>query len=558
MRRRVVLSMLIASACLAPACGEREWFVEISDEVGLDFVHETGFTGDYHSPEIMGSGAALLDFDGDGDLDIYVTNGNTTLPDAGATTGGPLNQLYRQDADGRFTNVTETSGLGDGGYGMGVAVGDVDNDGDVDVYVSNLGRDNLYRNDGSGKFSNVTEEAGIDVSGWSTSATFLDYDRDGYLDLYVTRYVTYDPDKKCFDPRGRPDYCSPKVFSPLHDVVLHNEGDGTFRDASEEVGISTTLAAGLGVVCDDFDDDGWLDVYVANDAYANQLWINQGDGTFRDKAFVLGAAYNINGEAEAGMGVVAADFDNDGGPDLFMTHLGVESNTLYHNLGGGAGFRDASGESGLGPSSLAFTGFGTAALDVELDGDLDLVVANGRVVRGTAERRTSVPAPLDVYAEPNLFFVNDGSARFTLIERPVASLCATVEITRGLATGDIDRDGDLDILVSNIQGRARLYRNDAPRAGHWLGVRAVDPRLRRDALGARVTIHHGGARQVRTIGGGFSYLSSSAPEAHFGVGESEVVDRIRVRWPDGLTEDFDATPVDRSVTLVRGEGKPAA
>ncbi|MDX1389992.1 MAG: CRTAC1 family protein, partial [Acidobacteriota bacterium] len=373
------------------------------------------------------------------------------------------------------------------------------------------------------------------------------------LDLYVVQYVAYEPDHKCYDKAGRPDYCGPREFRPVHDVLLHNNGDGTFEDVSDAAGMAAIAAAGLGVVCEDFDRDGMPDIYVANDAYANQMWINQGDGTFVDKALVLGTAVNLHGQAEAGMGVITADFDNDAENDLFVTHLGVETNTLYRNLGENRGFTDATGETGLGPSSMPFTGFGTAAFDVEYDGDLDIAVANGRVTRGAPYPDAGVPPPWDIFAEPNLFYFNDGSGRFTSGAEPLATFLAPIEITRGIAIGDIDRDGDVDLVLSNIESRAREYRNDSPRAGHWLRVRAVDPRLRRDAIGAEISIVAEPGTLVRTVTCGFSYQSSSEPVASFGLGSTDTVD-IRVRWPDGMEETFPAQGVDRELTLTRGTG----
>lgn len=567
--RRMGRYFLLLTLCLTSACREKSsapnpgrasasskaWFTDITQEVGLDFVHETGATGALLSPEIMAGGAAFLDFDNDGDLDIYLTNG-TFGPDHTDTTDSPVNRLYRQEADGRFVDVTEASGLGDRGYGMGVAVGDIDNDGDVDVYVTNYGPDRLYRNNGNGTFKDVTAEARIDVDGWSASASFFDYDRDGFLDLYVTRYVDYDPSQKCFDRTGRPEYCGPKEFPGVPDVLLHNNGNGTFSNVSQAAGMLSVASAGLGVVCADLNEDGWTDVYVANDADANQLWINQGDGTFHDEALIMGVAYNMHGQAEAGMGVAAADFDGDGHPDLFMTHLGNESNTLYRNLGKNIGFDDVTYMAGLGRSSMAYTGFGIAAFDAELDGDLDILVVNGRVNNGKPIPGNKLGPLWEQYPEPNLFYTNDGACRYKLVEQPVFALRTVLEISRGLAIGDIDFDGDIDLLVTNTQGPARLYRNDMPRKGHWLIVRAVDPRLRRDAIGARVTVYYGDQRVVRTINPGFSYLSSSDPRAFFGLGNSTRVDRIVIRWPDGLRERFGGTPVDRALRLVRGSGEP--
>ena len=532
------------------------YFTEITHDVGLDFVHENGAAGSRWLAEISPSGVALFDFDNDGDLDIYFTNGHRRLGRS-EIGGGCMNRLFRQEDDGNFADVSLESGLGDQRYGMGVAIGDVDNDGDSDVYLANLGHDQLYRNRGDGTFENVTRSANVDVDGWSSSAAFFDYDRDGFLDLYIARYVDWNAEKVCYSQTGGPEYCGPKAFLSVHDVLLHNNGDGTFSDVAKHAGIAGVVSAGLGVVCEDLNDDGWIDVYVANDMDANNLWINQKDGTFRDDALLLGTAYNMYGRAEAGMGVVAADFDNDGDFDLFMTHLGQETNTLYRNDGAAHGFVDVTGQCGLAVSSIPYTGFGTAAFDVDLDGYLDIFVVNGRVQEQGVLAGSLLQAPFDRLAEPNLFYVNDGIGHFTLIEEPAASICQPIEISRGLAVGDIDADGDVDLVVSNIHSASRLYRNDAPRNGAWLMVRAVDPRLNRDAIGARVTVTCGDRRFARTISRGFSYLSSSDVRAHFGLGPARGIDAIDVRWPDGLTERFGGVPLNSAIVLSRGTGEKA-
>lgn len=559
MHLRKLIPLALASGCAqggdAPSA---PWFVDRTRELGIEFRYESGATGKLHLPEVIGGGVGMFDSDGDGDLDLFFLDGNLD-PVNGLASGGLVDRFFRNDrgpgSSSRFVDVTESSGLGDGGYGMGVAAADVDNDGDQDVLVTNLGGARLYANDGSGRFQDVSAAAGIDVPGWSCSATFLDYDRDGFLDLYVTRYLAYDTAITCKSNAGRADYCNPKNYEPVSDVLFHNEGGGRFEDVSAAAGITTARAPGLGVVSADLDGDGWVDVYVANDGAPNQLWINQRNGTFRDVAWEMGAAVNLSGRAEAGMGVVVADLDGDLTLDLFITHLSGETNTLYLNRGGGRGFQDATGKSGTAASSIPFTGFGVAAMDVELDGDQDLLVVNGRVTWGEPNPRSLAPAPWDRLAESKLFYRNDGQGRFTLDLDLAGELGSSVEVSRGLAYGDLDEDGDLDVAVNNTESRSRVFFNEAPRAGRWLIVRAMDPRYRRDALGARVQVEAGGRRLVRPIESSSSYLASNDPRAHFGLGRVDSVDVVRIAWPDGLREDFDVACVDCAVELRRGEGR---
>jgi len=433
---------------------------------------------------------------------------------------------------------------------MGVAVGDMDNDGDVDVYVTNFGPDRLFRNEGNGRFADVSEASGIRGDEWSMSAAFFDYDRDGWLDLYVTHYVALDTSIRGRDRAGRPDYPGPQMFEGVPDRLYRNEGGGRFADVTEEAGIGGRGLRGLGVGVADFDRNGWLDVYVANDGQENQLWMNTGNGRFEDRAAVLGASVNGFGKPEASMGVAVGDVDGDLDLDVFLTHLVLESNTLYMNDGDGA-FFDRTVACGLSGPSMDFTGFGTVFLDVEHDGDLDLAVVNGRV------RRDSPAEGADFdglghwrdYAERDLFFENDGRGRFEIACNRAGAFCKPVDVGRGLVAGDVDGDGDLDLLETNDGGRARLFRNDGRKAGAWLMIRVLDAVHHRDAIGAEVTVRAGGRRYRRDVNRGFSYLCSGDATVHFGLGEVERYEEIEVHMPDLGVRRFGGGAVNRLVEL---------
>ncbi len=550
-RATILVTLMAASAsCASPASD----FEENAAAAGLDFVLESGASGGMYLPEIVGGGVAVFDADGDGDMDIYFNNGNEGIPEV--TRDGPsINRYFENRGAGRFVDATEASGLGDPGFGMGLAVGDIDNDGDEDLYLSNLGPDQLYRNLGGGRFEDITAAAGIVENGFSSSAAFLDYDRDGLLDIFVARYVAFNPSRSCTGIDGRPDYCGPAAYDAVHDVLLRNLGDGRFEDVSQAAGLTSAFGAGFGVVISDFDEDGWIDVYVANDGDPNQMWINQRDGSFRDRAVALGVAVDMHGREEAGMGVIAADFDADGFDDLFLTHLREETNTLYRNLGQGMGFSEDSGRSGLGEASLEFTGFGTATLDLELDGDLDILVVNGRVKGYEPLAGARLPSPWDRLAEPNHVYLNDGSGAFAQLPVEDCGFCQERAISRGLAVGDLDEDGDLDAVVTNVESPARLYWNRVERQGRYLKVRVEDPELNRLAIGARLWLEVGQRVLARTVSPAQSYLSSNDPRLHFGLGPADAVDRARVRWPDGSQEAFEVACVDCEITLRRGEGR---
>ena len=550
---------VLGLALAGPGSAAAQGFTEVTEEAGIRFVHDAGDEGNFSLPEITGAGAGFFDADGDGDLDIYLLQGGRPTDPAGPRPGAPGNALYLQGPPGSFTDASAASGTADTGYGMGLAAGDFDGDGRTDLFVTNYGPDVLYRNLGEGRFEDVTASAGVAGVGWSSSAAFCDYDADGRLDLYVTRYVRNDPGKLCTQQDGSRDYCSPQVFPGAHDYLYRNLGGGRFEDVSLAAGLRAVHAPGLGVVCHDFDGDGRLDFYVANDGEANQLWLNQGGDGFADDAFLAGVALNDAGRPEAGMGIALGDVDHDLDLDLFITHVADETNTLYRSDGAdfGLAFADRTGPSGLGPASMAMTGFGTGFVDLDLDGALDLVVANGRV-----QRKPPLPGALGdafwkVFGEPNQVFRNSGArggdALFADFDS-TGDFPAIIEVSRGLALADYDEDGDLDLLLANAEGPARLYRNDFERAGSALRVSTLDRNGRLSFPTVVTAIFSGGSRSVRRADPGGSYLATGDPRAFFAVPSGEQVDEFIVVWPDGAREAFPGTAAD-AVSLRRGAGE---
>ncbi|MBC8229788.1 CRTAC1 family protein [bacterium] len=560
--RTTVMVFFLFVAILFAGCEQRDsppsiddmgvaLFTEITSQVGFDDTPESWPAGTYSLSEIKGSGVALFDYDNDGDLDILHPRFS---PPHQPHSPAP-NRLFQQQPDGTFLDVTENAGIGDPGRGDGVAVADVDNDGDLDVYFTNFGRDSFYLNNGDGTFVNATSDAGFSGEYWSTSAAFADYDRDGHLDLYVVHYVVFDPTAICSGLNDVQGYCGPIRFKDLPDTLYRNNGDGTFTDVTKEADMIAP-GSGLGLVCLDLTGDGWIDFYVANDGEANQLWVNNRDGTFTDEALLRGVAFNFHGRPEASMGVTVGDVNGNGKLDLFMTHLKHETNTLYiaEAYGQSTMFADESDASGLSIVDMPFTSFGCGFFDFDNDGDLDLAVANGRVIREQVLPGANLGKFWNPYAEPNLLFQNDGHGNFTDVSKQASAFTARVEISRGLAFGDIDNDGDIDMVMVNHDNMLRVFRNDAPPVGnHWLLVRTMIGN--RNAIGAKVTVLANDKKFVRLALPGYSYACSNDPRAHFGLGKIDKIDAIEVVWPDDTRERFKVNGINRELTVRKGEGE---
>jgi enediyne biosynthesis protein E4 len=542
-----------------------EWFTDGAHETGLNFVHFNGMTGRFYQPEIMAPGVALFDYDNDGDLDVYLVQSGTigtgtplVPPSAGELEG----RLYRNDldvrADGtrvmRFTDVTAASGIKTRGYGMGVATGDFDNDGNVDLYITGVGGNQLFRNNGDGTFTDVSKASGAgDPASWGVSAAFLDFDRDGLLDLFVGNYLNSSPQNHvaCTGVAGFPDYCRPSAYRAQPGRLYRNVGGGKFVDVTIASGLAGQFGPALGVSTADFNGDGWIDIFVANDEQENQLWINQHDGTFKNTALQAGAALGSSGSRNANMGIDAGDFDNDGGEDLIITELAGQGSTLYVNDGNGS-FEEQSARTGVRAASLPYTGFGAAWLDFDNDGWLDILAVNGDVVRNTVSSYKNDPFPL---GQRKLLLRNTGG-RFEDVTARAGHVFDLIEAGRGAAFGDIDNDGDTDVVVANDAGPVRLLINNVGNRRHWLGLRLVGDKTDRDSLGARVVVTRSTGptlwRRARADG---SYASANDPRVLVGLGDSTEAPRIRVIWPSGRAEEWASVAIDRYTTLREGQGK---
>jgi hypothetical protein len=566
-----------------------DWFVDKAADAGLDFVHFNGMSGQFFYAEIIGSGVALFDYDNDGDLDVFLVQGRKlgAAPPLFPPPASPLQgRLYRNDLvvnqDGsrslKFVDVTRESGIAAGGYGMGAAAGDFNNDGCIDLFLTNLGPNQLWRNNCDGTFTDVSDRLGPPLSparqgadpSWSVSAAFLDFDRDGWLDLFVGNYLRYrvETNMPCFSPSGRPDYCSPNTYRPQPSRLYHNNRDGTFSDVTASAGMASEFGPALGVTTADFNGDGWVDIFVANDGQPNQLWINQRDGRFRNMGLLSGTAMNPHGRAKAGMGVDAGDFDNDGDEDLLVANLRGEGDDLFVN-DGSALFEAQSERSGLAAASQPFTGFGAAWIDVDNDGRLDALIVNGAVQTLESERQAHDPFPLH---QAKLLMRNLGDGRFEDVTGRGGAALQLSDVSRGAAFGDVDNDGATDVIVANNSGTVRLLINAIGHRNHWVGLRLVGGVMSRppaatgrpvraegegrDMLGARVAITRGDGltlwRRVRADG---SYASANDPRVLAGLGGSSTPVRIRVIWPGGASEEWNDVPVDRYTTLREGTGR---
>jgi hypothetical protein len=524
-------------------------FEEISPVAsGIHWAHVAGLSPEMYMPETAGPGCAFFDYDNDGWMDIYLVNsGKCDFFDPPQRL---RNALYHNNRDGTFTDVTERAGVPGNAYGMGVAAGDYDGDGHQDLYVTQYPRSILYHNNGDGTFTDVTAKAGVAAPGWSTSAVWFDYDNDGRLDLFVCGFIDFDKSKNqfCGDSALRW-YCMPNVYKGTPCWLFHNNGDGTFTDVSKESGIGRMPAKAWGVVAADINNDGWMDLFVSNDKIPNFLFANR-KGHFEDVAGLGGVAFNAMGAARSGMGVDAADFDQDGWLDLFLTNVDHEMFSLYRNHKDGT-FDDLAIPTGIGAATMLLSGWGCGFFDYDNDGELDLIVCNGYPDTVVEKRLPDVK-----YSEPTLLFRNTGS-QWRNVSAESGPVFAKNFAARGLALGDFDNDGSVDVLIAVNDGPPVLMRNNAGRQNHWLGVQLIGRKANVDAIGAKITYRSGDFQRSRSIVGGGSYASARDPRVVLGIGQRTKLDWLEVKWPQpsGKIERLTNLPLDRYVTIVEGDGK---
>jgi len=548
----LVVALLPAGLRMAWAqAGPTVTFTDVAGKAGIDFVHDNAATSEKYLIETMGAGAAWIDYDQDGLLDLYLVNSSATRA---YSPKSPLQSgLYRNRGDGTFADVTVSAGVtAKGIFGMGVAVGDYDNDGFPDLLVLGYGRSVLFHNKGDGTFADVTKQAGVENAGrWASSAAWFDYDNDGHLDVVIANYVDWTPENNyyCGDqgPKMR-SYCHPDVYHGQPPTLYRNKGDGTFLDVSKTSGLEAKPGNGLGVVTFDYDDDGWPDIFIANDGMPNHLFHNQRDGTFREVAYLAGVAVSSDGQAEAGMGVDAADTTGSGRLDLYVSHLDLQLDRYYRNLGAD-GFEDATVRSKIGYASYLLSGFGVRFLDYDHDGMRDLFVANGHVLDNVHLYHVGTN-----YAEPKLMFRNVGQGAFENVSDKLGPDLQAPRVSRGVAAGDFDNDGDLDLLISNNGQAPQLLRNDGGNAKHWLQILLIGTTSNRDAVGARVKVTAGDLVLVEQKKGGMSYQSAQDPRLHFGLGAHDQIDEVEIRWPSGAVTKLEKVKSNQIIVVKEGTG----
>jgi hypothetical protein len=532
--------------------------IDVAEASGVSLLNISSGPQKDYLLDIAGNGAAFFDYDNDGDMDLLLTNGSTF--DSYQQGGDPMTALYQNDGEGNFSVVTSQSNLTAKGWAMGVCAADYDNDGHQDIYVTAYGPNRLFRNLGDGTFADVTEPAGVGEPRWGTNCAFGDYDRDGNVDLYVANYVIMD--RKTTPTRGVTSFrgvtsdcrymgmdvlCGPRPLPGESDVLYHNNGDGTFADVTRAAGIQDPGYYGLGVIFFDFDKDGWPDIYVANDSTPNFLFRNNHDGTFSEIAIPAGVAFSEDGHGQAGMGVDVGDYDNDGHFDIFVTNFSHDTSTLYQNNGDGV-FNVVTSRAGLAHTTFPYLGWGTGFVDLDNDGYLDLFVANGHIYPEVDR------FPLETFHQQNQLFHNLGNGRFHEVSGEVGTALLSKKSSRGVAFGDYDNDGDLDLVVINLDDRPTLLRNEGGNKDHWLTLQLVGTDSNKDAIGTYVTVDVGGITQTGEVRSGGSYLSHNDMRVHFGLGKETTVQEMRIRWPSGRVDTFENVPGDRFLRIVEGEG----
>ena len=523
-------------------------FTDITTQSGITFRHVASPEKKY-IVESMSGGVAMFDYDNDGDPDLFLVNSLTV--DLVKSKGKTKSDLYRNDGNGKFTEVSAKAGLSDVGWGMGVAVGDYNNDGFDDLYVTCLGPDHLFKNNGNGTFTDVTAKAGVNDPRWTTGASFVDYDNDGDLDLFVSNYVDFDINNlpefgqgKTCQYKSIPVQCGPRGLKGAGDSLFRNNGDGTFTDVSKEAGVSDPNGYyGLGIISSDFDDDGLTDIFVANDSTPNFHYRNKGNGTFEEIGFSAGTAVNENGSEQGSMGATAGDYDHDGKLDIFITNFADEYNTLYHNDGKNS-FTDLSYAAKVAAVSLPLVGWGTKFFDYDNDGWVDLFVANGHVY-----------PQLPGYRQPRLLHHNNHDSTFTEVSAEFGTVLTENRVSRGVAFGDIDNDGDIDLLIADLDGPPQLLRNDGGNANNSILIKLVGVKSNRDGIGARVAVVSGDLTETDEVRSGDSYLSQSDLRLHFGLERRAKIDQIQVRWPSGTVDKISGVAANKIVTIKEGQGK---